>query len=68
MFGKSVLETFFEENKGKYIRVFLSGGFQLRGKLEAYDDFHMRIYTDAYNSVFQSVIIPLSAVSTYVAM
>ncbi|MBQ2836371.1 MAG: RNA chaperone Hfq [Clostridia bacterium] len=59
-----IRQNFLEKNKGSSIRLIFANGFQLRGKLLAYDETDMLIETRAYET--SPVLIPHNAVSTYV--
>ena len=61
-----LIKQFYEENSGKYIRLFFSNGFQLRGLLLDADDTHFKISTHDYGSECKTVLVAHSAVTTFV--
>lgn len=61
-------EQFLKDHYGKTIRLFLVGGFQMSCRIIDYDEECLKVTTSAYGNENQCVLIPYSAISTYVSL
>lgn len=60
-------EQFLKEHTGKTIKLFLVGGFQMSCRIIDYDEECLKVTTAAYGNDNQCVLVPYSAISTYVS-